>query len=205
MKRRKFSREIKKRILILCEDEKSSLLYFKSFKKDEEFKRHLSAVSVDVYHPENNSPWGLVKDAIKRRDFQEEEKNPYDEIWVVFDKDKHTNIPEAYKLAKKEKINIAISIICFEFWVLLHFEYTTKPFNKCDELIKYIKSKKYISNYQKCSNCFDIIRDKITTAIANAKKVEKSNKNALNRGTKVYRLSAYTDVHKIVEILSNIK
>jgi len=205
MKRREFSREIKKRILILCEDSKSSLLYFKSFKKDEEFKRHLSAVSVDVYHPENYSPLGLVKDAIKRRDFEKEEKNPYGEIWVVFDKDKHTNIQDAYKLAEKEKINIAISIICFEFWILLHFEYTTKQFNKCDELIKYIESKKYISNYKKCSNCFDIIRDKIAIAITNAKKVEKYNKDDVIRGTKVYRLSAYTDVHKIVEILSNIK
>jgi len=205
MNRRKFSHEIKKRILILCEDRKSSLLYFKSFKKDEEFKRHLGAVIVDVLHPKDYSPKGLVEDAISKRNKAVEDKNPYDDIWVVFDKDKHTNIREAYDLAKDENINIAISIVCFEFWVLLHFEYTTRQFNKCDELINYIRNQKYISNYQKCSNCFDIIRDKITIAITNAKKVEKYNKNDIKRGTKVYRLSAYTDVYKIVGKLSNIK
>lgn len=200
MKRETFTRQIKKRILILCEDKKSSLLYFKSFKADEEFKRYLSAVSVEVYHPDNYSPFALVNDAIKRREKEIEEKNPYDEIWVVFDKDKHTNIPKAYALAQRENINIAISIICFEFWVLLHYANTTKPFNKCDDLIRYIK-KNHFPKYEKCANCFDELRDKIDDAVKHAKKIEKSVKNELDRGKKVYELSAYTNVHHLVSKL----
>lgn len=203
MKRKTFSRQINKRILILCEDKKSSLLYFKSFPKDEEFRRYLSAVSVEVYHPENYSPLGLVKDAIKRRDKEKEEKNPYNEIWVVFDKDKHTNIPEAYTLAQRENINIAISIICFEFWVLLHYGYTTMQFNKCNDIIKHIK-KNYFTKYEKCANCFEELRDKMYDAIKHAKRVEKSVINELDRGKKVYDLSAYTNVHHLVsKLISN--
>lgn len=200
MKRKSISRQIKKRILILCEDKKSSLLYFKSFRHDDIFKRHLSAVSVEVYHPENYSPLGLVKDAIIRREKEKEEKNPYDEIWVVFDKDKHTNIREAYELARTESIKIAISIICFEFWVLLHYGFTTMPFKDCDDIIKHIE-KNYFAKYKKCSNCFEELRDKIYDAIEYAKQVDKSVKNELDRGAKVFELSAYTNVHHLVSKL----
>lgn len=129
-----------------------------------------------------------------------EEKNPYDEIWVVFDKDKHTNIAQAYSLAETENIKIAISIICFEFWVLLHYGFTTKPFNNCDDLINHIK-KNYFSEYEKCANCFDELKDKIYDAIKYAKQVEKSVKHELDSGKKVYKLSAYTNVHHLVQKL----
>lgn len=40
--------KIAKRILILSEDEKSSKLYFESFKKDEKLKRDLSSVDIQI-------------------------------------------------------------------------------------------------------------------------------------------------------------
>ena len=194
---------VKKRILILCEDKKSSLLYFQSFKKDEEFKRFLP-VAVDVFHPENCSPLGLVKDAIRRQKNEIDNKNGYDELWVVFDKNSHTNIPQAYTKAERNKegykINIALSVICFEFWILLHYCQTMKPFNKCDSLIIHIK-KNHLKKYKKCENCFDELKDLIHTAVKNGKWVEKQVKNDLARGMKIYKLSAYTNVHHIVQKL----
>jgi hypothetical protein len=196
--------KINKRILILCEDEKSSLFYFKSFRNDEKFRRNLSAVSIEVYHPKNFSPLGLVKDAIKRQLKAKENSIPYDDIWVVFDKDTHKRIPEAYNLAEnnsdKIKINIAISIICFEFWVLLHYDKIIRPFHNCDELIHYIKIN-YLPKYEKHSNCFDDLKEKMDCAIINGKYVEKAVSDDLSRGTKVYNLSAYTNIHHLVEKL----
>lgn len=189
-------RSVKNIIYIFVEDKKSSKYYFNSFNSDEEFRRNFkNTLRVQVYNP-SNSPLILVEKAIK---FRGEDKNREkgDEYWVVFDKDKHTNIPEAFALAQKENINIAISVICFEYWVLLHFYYTTKPFKNCDEIIKEIKSN-HLKNYQKCSNCFEELRDEIDKAIKHAKQVEKSVKNELERGTKVYELSAYTNVHHLV-------
>ncbi len=49
---------ITERILILCEDMKSSKLYFESFKKDEKLKRNLSSIDIQVFHPKNHDPVG---------------------------------------------------------------------------------------------------------------------------------------------------
>lgn len=192
-------RSVKKFIYIFCEDEKSSKYYFSSFNSDEKFRRNSkNSIKIKVYNP-SNSPEKLVKEAIKFKE-NDTTKEKIDEYWVVFDKDRHKRIPEAYALAQKESIKIAISIICFEFWVLLHYVCTTKPFKNSDDLIKYIK-KNHFSKYEKCSNCFDELRDKIDIAIKHAKRVEKSVKNELDRGTKVYQLSAYTNVHHLVSNL----
>lgn len=86
--------QISKRILILCEDGKSSKLYFESFKKDEKLKRDLAAVSIEVIHPKDHSPVGLVRAAKEKKRKAKRERNPYDEIWVVLDKDYHKNIQQ---------------------------------------------------------------------------------------------------------------
>ena len=196
----KIKLRVNKRILILCEDKKSSVYYFKSFKSDEEYKRKLSAVDIEVHHPRSYDPLGLVNEAIKRQKEAREDKNDYNDIWVVFDKDKHKSIPAAFDLAKKNNINIAISIICFEYWVLLHFEKTTKPFHSCDELVKYLKNNHY-NKYSKSRNCFDDLRDKLDTALSNGKWLEKQIKTHFSNVQKVYSLGAYTNVNKLVEEL----
>jgi len=59
--------DISKRILIVCEDEKSSKLYFESFKRDEKLKRHLASVDIEVVHPRDYSPVGLVNEAKRKK------------------------------------------------------------------------------------------------------------------------------------------
>lgn len=192
--------QVNRRILILCEDEKSSLLYFKGFKKDPELKRKLAALTVDVYHPDDFSPLGLVNEAKARIKLAKRDRNPYDEVWIAFDKDGHSNIPQAFNDAKQANINIAFSNICFEYWILLHFEYTTKGFRKSDELIKYIQSK-HFKNYDKCKGCFQELKDKMQIAIKNGEKLIKNLEPDLLNGTKEYDLSAYTDVYKLVKTI----
>ena len=58
---------ISKRLLIVCEDEKSSKLYFESFKRDEKLKRKLSSVDIEVVHPKDHSPVGLVNEAKEKK------------------------------------------------------------------------------------------------------------------------------------------
>ena len=62
-------RKVAKRILILCEDGKSSLYYFKAFKKDEKFKRELATVNIEVFQPKDFSPRGLVEEAKNLKEF----------------------------------------------------------------------------------------------------------------------------------------
>lgn len=193
---------ISKRILILCEDKKSSLFYLDSFKKDEKLKRELASVSIEIYQPKDFSPLGLVNEAKRRKKQAKRERNAFDEIWVVLDKNSHANLDKAINMAEANKINIALSIICFEYWVLLHFERTTKAFSKCDDVIKYIK-KSHFKQYKKCSNCYNHLKDKIPFAIENGKWLEKQVQNDIQRGIYFYNLYAFTNMHKLVEKLFN--
>lgn len=191
---------IGKRLLIICEDEKSSKLYFEAFKKDEKLKRDLSSVDIKVVHPSDYSPVGLVTEAKKRKLKAELDRNPFDEIWIVLDKDHHANIGKAFNMAYKNGIKIALSSICFEYWVLLHFEKTFRAFSKCDDIISYIK-KNHFSDYLKKENAYIYLKDKVSQAIENGKWVVKQNQNDIDRGCKLYNLDAYTDVHILVERL----
>ena len=104
--------KISKRILILSEDEKSSKLYFQSFKKDEKLKRDLSSVDIQVIHPKNFDPVGLVAKAKEMKSKARRERNPYDEIWIVLDRDGHANIDKALNTADANNIKVALSVIC---------------------------------------------------------------------------------------------
>ena len=195
---------ISKRLLILCEDEKSSKLYFESFKKDEKLKRELSSVDVEVIHPKDYSPIGLVTKAKEKKKKAKQDRNPYDEIWIVLDKDNHANLNNALSMAKDIKIEVALSIICFEYWILLHFEKTQKSFTKCKNVICYIKSN-HFKNYEKKTNCYLALKDKIEFAIENGEWLLKLTKNDIERGMKITELSAYTNVHLLVKKLINPK
>jgi hypothetical protein len=191
---------ISKRILIVCEDIKSSKLYFDSFKRDEKLKRQLSSVDVEVIHPKDHSPVGLVNEAKKKIKKAKRKRNPYNEAWIVLDKDGHANMDQALITARDNKIKIALSVMCFEYWILLHFEKTQKSFSKCDDIIGYIK-KNHFNDYQKNVNAYSLLKDKINLAIENGEWLMKQNQNDIDRGTKIYDLSTYTDVHLLVQKL----
>jgi len=191
---------LSKRILILCEDEKSSKIYFESFKKDEKLKRNLSSVAIEVFHPKNHDPIGLVTKAKEMKLKAKRERNPYNEVWIVLDRNGHVNIDQALITARDNKINVGLSVVCFEFWILLHFEKTTKSFTKCDDVISYIK-KKYIPNYDKKINYYDLLNEKIAVAINNAEWLEKQVSSDMENGVKIQDLPSFTNVHLLVNKL----
>lgn len=193
-------KEISKRLLILCEDKKSSLVYLKSFQKDEQLKRSLSSVKIEIYQPSDHSPLGLVKEAKNKKQKARRERNPYDETWIVTDRDGHANMDQAMNMAKDNNINVALSVVCFEFWLLLHFERTTKPFYKCCDTISYFKNN-HFQDYEKCSNCYDQVKSKIPTAIQNGEWLEKRVQIDIDNGTQLWELASYTNMHVLVKKL----
>ncbi|MEP0264792.1 RloB family protein [Dokdonia sp.] len=58
----------------------------------------------------------------------------FDETWAIYDKDGHPKHKEAFELAYKDidgkYVNIGISCIAFEFWILLHFEASNIAFER---------------------------------------------------------------------------
>jgi len=192
--------KVSKNILILCEDEKSSLFYLDSFKKDEKLKRELAAVSIDIYQPKDFSPIGLVEEAKRRKKAAKRERNKFDEIWVVLDRDGHANMAQALERARHSGINVALSVICFEYWILLHFERTTKPFKKCDDVISHIK-KNHFADYDKSSNAYLSLSSNTANAIKNGEWLINQVQIDIDRGASPQELGAYTNLHLLVRKL----
>ncbi len=187
-----------KRGLILCEGETEEN-YFNGLISQPKYKRKFQSINVKVFKPKNHSPFGMVKEAKKMISLAKSEKNPYDFVWVVFDKDGHAKMPDAFELARTStlKINIAFTIPCFEYFVLLHYDKTTKPFTKCDEVINQIK-KNWLPEYEKATNIFTTLLPKKNDGLVNSEWVVNQFNDEINSGKRIYDLSSYSNVHVLV-------
>jgi hypothetical protein len=193
-----------KKGLILCEGD-TEKNYFTGFTTQVGLKRKLSAVGVEIYQPKDYSPVGLVEEAKLKIKKAKKEKSPYDFVWVIFDKDGHQNIAKAFSDAKditSPKIEIAFSITCFEFFILLHFVKTTKSFNKCDDVISELK--KHMPEYEKSNNLFHELQHLHDTACINGDWCIRMCKPDIEAGIPVYNLSAYTNVQELIAMLKTL-
>lgn len=100
----------------------------------------LGSVHVRVVSPGHRDPVGLIEEAIFERDGPKRrraegrasirEPEAYDHVWAVFDIDTSTQnatFGRALEMATRESIRVAISTPSIEFWLLLHFRFTTGP------------------------------------------------------------------------------
>jgi hypothetical protein len=100
--------------------------------------------------PKDNSPVGVVREAKKlyKQAAKSKIPKPNIHVWAVFDRDGHANLKQAIQDAQANNINVAFSSVCFEYFILLHFEKCTRPFTDCKEVISYLKEK-YNQDYTK--------------------------------------------------------
>lgn len=118
---RERSRVLRREILAFTEGESTEDGYLVHWRR--EFRDRV-LVTVDTFH---GGPLQLVERAIdsKRSEASEERRGrgrAHDEIWCVFDRDAHPNVPQAIEKAGAHGINIVISNPCIELWFMLHFE-----------------------------------------------------------------------------------
>lgn len=79
--------------------------------------------------------------------------------------------------SRREHAVFIVSNPCFEVWFLMHFRYSTRQFASSSEVIKELKGKGCIPNYQKNMDVYSLIKDKLKTARDNAKRLESSYLN----------------------------
>ncbi len=161
----KRKRQLRK-ILIVCEGEKTEPSYFKSFpEKPDVFD------SLDVEGIGNNTIF-VVKKAIELRDKALKEGTPYIEAWAVFDKDdfSQADFEAAINIAVENRIHVAYSIECFELWYLLHFNFYDTAMHRKDyfDKLSVLLKQKYEKNNE---NMYSLLRTRIDTAIKNASKL----------------------------------
>jgi hypothetical protein len=76
--------------------------------------------------PGPTSPLEIVKRALDLRKNAKAEKDPYDFVWCIFDVESRSDqkarpkLADAIAMARKVRIDVALSNPCFELWILLH-------------------------------------------------------------------------------------
>ena len=114
------TRPERRRILIVCEGEKTEPNYFNAIKAS--LPPHVAQV-IEVRGLGANTQ-SLVNCAKKRRNRLLNTDYAYDEVWVVFDRDSFA--PDAFDnaihSAEAEGMKAAWSNEAFELWYILHFE-----------------------------------------------------------------------------------
>ena len=101
-----------RRILILCEDTKSSRDYLAAFPHDREL------VEIECIGTGRNTD-SLMESAIERARSARSQGRPYERVWVVFDKDDWPmqNFNRAFDLARSwNEVTACWSNECFEIW-----------------------------------------------------------------------------------------
>ncbi|MFQ8661601.1 MAG: RloB family protein [Clostridia bacterium] len=197
LKPRGRNRQSRKRnsiIVIGCEGKnKTEEIYFKNFNSRQCIIKFSTGNSTD--------PVGIVKDLIRfiENDIGREKDDKY---YVVIDTDinqnKQSQIDKARELAIENGIEFITSIPTFEYWYILHFEYTTKIYNSSEAVQNAMKEK--IKGYTKSMNIYNLLKEKTDVAIKNAKEVEKYH---LKEGKSLDNENSnpYTGVYKVVEEL----
>ncbi len=125
IKPKRTTKSVGRKILIAYEGMGAERGYFNAIRQ---FLR-LQSTRVILAPHTGTDPYTIVRQAISSREEQIREQAwiKGDSAWAVFDGDEHMRNDlqrwkNALQTAAKEKINLAISNPCFEFWYLIHFQ-----------------------------------------------------------------------------------
>lgn len=203
LKRRRANRQHYSKVLVVCEGEKTEPHYFKGLKDH----YGLNSAIIEICNSRGSDPYSIFTFAKQRYRDEKATGDPFDRVYCVFDKDNHKTYEktlEAIRKVKPEKTFKAVnSVPCFQYWLLLHFYYTTRPYSPlpknsaCNQVLADLE--KHLPCYTKGDmNIFLKLINKIDFAKKNARK---SWKVATQADTD----NPTTLVHNLVDYLQNIK
>ncbi len=184
--------------------------YFEAIVKEYGLQKKYITVTASS---EGSAPLKVAKSTCKEVEKAKNELNPYDHVFCVFDGDIKTGFKKAgdkilktCKNMENKNDALACSWPCFEYWLILHFNNSSSPFERegkksmsdvCESKLK----KTYDSNYKKGDlKCLELYMDKnkSQTAIKNAKS---SRQRAETDGED----NPSSKVYKVLECLQKLK
>lgn len=177
----------RRRVLIVCEDEKSSRYYFESFPVDPA-RAEVIAVGTGM------NTDSLVEHALALAARAARSDSPYGDVWCVFDRDSFpdANYSRAFELARANRLHVAWSNEAFELWYLLHFNYHDTGIPRSRYAEKLAPHFRYDKADRKV---YDRLKERQPTALKNAHRLERhwaelgeSRPEANNPSTRVHRL-----------------
>jgi len=212
--RRNANRKPYDHVLIVCEGEKTEPFYFEEMR----VYLDLDSANIKIDGSCDSSPKSVLEYAQDLFNKERTKDGNYDRVFCVFDKDQHETFD--YALNKIGSVNVELknegyseddvfiairSIPAFEYWFLLHFIPSTKPYSSVgtksvgNQVIDDLKV--YLPNYEKKHKGFykySIDNNLIDGAKAHSKRIFEQS---LHTGD----INPSTNVHELVEYLEKLK
>jgi RloB-like protein len=189
--RRGPTREPYDTVLLVCEGKKTETNYFARLRA----VNGLSSANIHIMHSGATDPISIVE-------FAQARLNDFDRVFCIFDRDGHDGYDAAVArivALNNTKIAAITSWPCFEFWVLLHFGYTSAPFarthdvSSCDRVVREVK--RHMPDYQKATpNVYDLLAGRLNDAVRHGIRLAAENRRSGSR-------SPATRVHELVQYL----
>lgn len=211
--RRNASRDPYDHVLIVCEGEKTEPFYFNEMR----VCLDLDSANIKIDGSCDSSPKSVVEYAQNLFTKEKNRAGNYDRVFCVFDRDQHETFDDALEkinftnaeLKKigysKENVFTAIqSIPAFEYWFLLHFTPSTKPYSPLgtksvgNQVIDDLKI--YLPAYKKTQKGiykYSMEHDLLAGAKAHSKRI-------LELSKKTGDINPSTNVHELVEYLEEL-
>ena len=201
--RRKAKRSPYAKVLIVCEGEKTEPNYFNSLKD----YYGLNSANVEVTGDCGSDPRSILTLAKQRYREAKDAGDSFDKVYCVFDKDNHTTYNEAIdqisRATPKNTYIATTSVPCFEYWLLLHYNCTTRSYESlpgnsaCNQVVSELKT--YIPGYSKGqADLFPALIDQLERARNYAER-------ALLAAESNHTDNPTTGVHELVDFLQKIK
>lgn len=192
------------RVLIVCEGSKTEPNYLR------ELIAHcqLSSANVQITGEGGSAPISVVDHAIKLFD-----KDPdYNAVFCVFDRDAHDSFEAAVQRVRDRKLvrrdgrrkfgdarfQAITSTPCFEYWILLHFQYTTAQMSRFTDVAPRLRAVPELVAYAKGERgLFARTHAHLQTALNNA---DRANQSAVAAATD----NPTTDMPELVRYLQQL-
>ena len=186
----------RRRVLIVCEDSKSSRFYFEGFPVD----RHRAIVKAVGTGMNTDS---LVEEAVRLQNQAQQQGSAFSHVWCVFDRDSFppANYARAFELANNNRFKVAWANEAFELWYLLHFHYLDAGISRAEYPSRL--TKRLGVDYDKSDQkIFARLHNRQSDAIRNARNLLKAHRE---RGeTPERNFNPSTNMHELVEFLNEL-
>ena len=181
---------------MVCEGARTEPLYFSAMRD------RLRLSTLVVKSTKGVDPCSLVNVASEVAEREERNGERFEFVYCVFDRDSHPQFEEASHMARARGFKLARSWPCFEFWLLLHFEFKRAPYarkggmSQCDACIRDLH--KHLPNYAKGDpETFDDLQQLLEFAIKNGDR-------AATDAAATEERNPSTEVHELVVHLQEL-
>lgn len=197
--------------LIVTEGTVTEPVYFSLLRDDLE----LSSVTVRVEPGEHSHPKHVIDTAVKevrelarrvkKNELAVDEVAKYDQVWAVIDTDvvvREGRWNEVVAQAKANRVKLAHSSPCFEFWLLMHLKYSTAFILDGDAaklLVKHELGESYSTNLKEAQCTIPKFLPHWPQAVRHAERIRKHHQSA---GTRI-PANPSTEVDLLVRALNN--